>query len=879
VLRQAIEKSRSAIKTIVRWLRNPYLRRYELGFSQRYWKWRATAQLRSLSLCRLRFGLAERRLSRRQSASVFRELLWLVLPELMLAFLAIGLLALVEWAFFVHAPSCSQWLTGSPTWANRIRELEKLRPGPDTFSAMGGNVAQIAVLFLSLYFAAISVVASTVYAQAANEVRQLFIRERAGDFYIHMLSRCACVSLLAFGAGQLGIPLGFLNLALLGFLALFAVLSFGVLGYRALRFFDPAQLTVYLDRELAKWIVAATPKGYRWLDPSFQAHYQRRTERALRTYRDILSLAENRQPSQLAELLCRALLFLPAYVETKLRIPSESRWFRQRQRHRSWLIASSAETDVSLKADVVLQPEPVPDAMWFERDFEQIVIDSTAALLRSGEVKLAFTVAYELQRTLHTLGRRLAITEALQLQRSFGRIVSEHLAGLDPGSIEGSANDERYNLALLDCSAHGVVQILLGLSDRLSGVSAEWFGKVIEDMRWWRPDAIYSWGLPRTVVKRLEFTRDRLLLERDVERRRCSPSWYLQQLAASAFVEFLRDSVRDIMTEVEVCFVTGLDSLADTNASARLASLIEVGLEACNKCKVHFEQMRTWHESICRFRRVPEIAWPEIDWGQLDKRVDTCRKRLLETYAKLAPALVSLPTSDEWPDFFGHAYTVLAQEAYEAMASGDEVLVRKLYPSFFAACFAAPGRITPLLEGQPDRIRMVYWSESFVDLMCLSGVAMIYSELDGKSHWRVAKGTWDSHLGKLPKAKEFLKGLFGAIDYRDSLPGLTPRCTLRTSWKLDIHRRLSERGLTGWVQPPVLLGGRRPSPRHSSELINRITQSELPSVDDPEDIFIAMYLSTRPEAAGLQLPRHAQRFADSMARLRKRPAPEDQTEE
>jgi len=50
VLRQAIEKSRSAVQTIVRWLCNPYLRRYELGFSQRYWKWRATAQARSFSL-------------------------------------------------------------------------------------------------------------------------------------------------------------------------------------------------------------------------------------------------------------------------------------------------------------------------------------------------------------------------------------------------------------------------------------------------------------------------------------------------------------------------------------------------------------------------------------------------------------------------------------------------------------------------------------------------------------------------------------------------------------------------------------------------------------------------------------------------------------
>jgi len=791
--------------------------------------------------------------------------------------LTVGLLALVERAFFEYAPSCSQWLTDSSTWANRIRELEKLSPGADTFSAMGGNVAQIAVLFLSLYFAAISVVASTVYAQAANEVRQLFIRERAGDFYIRMLSRCACVSLLALGAGQLGIPLGFLNLALLGFLALFAILSFGVLGYRALMFFDPAQLTVYLDKDLAKWIVAATPKGYRWLDPSFQAHYHRRTERALRTYRDILSLAEKRQPSQLAELLSRALLFLPVYTETKMRIPSESRWFRQRQRHRSWLLASSAETDVSLKADVVLRPESVPDTMWFERDFEQNVIDSTAAMLRSGEIKLACTVAYEFQRALHALGRRLAIAEALQFQRSFGRMISEHLARVRPGRAEGSAGgDELHNVALLDCCAHGVVQILLGLSERLSDISPDSLGKTIDGMRWRRPGAIYSCRFPRAVVKRVEFIRDRLLFERDVEGKPCSPSWYLRQLTASAFVEFLRDSLQGIMTELEACFVTGLESLADTNASARLACLIEAGLEACNKCDAHFEQMRTWHGAISQFRRVPEIAWPEIDWGQLGERVDKCRKRLLETYAKLAPALVSLPTSDEWPDFFGHAYTVLAQKAYEAMASGDEALVTKLYPSFFAACLAAPSRISPLLEGQSDRIRTIYWSESFVDLMCLSGVAIIYSELGGKSLWRVAKATWDSHLDKLPEAKDFLHGLFAAIRYRDSLPALTPRCTLRTSWKLDTHRRLSERGLTGWVQPPVLLGGRRPSPRHSSELINCITQTDMPSADDPEDIFIAMYLGTRPEAAGLQLPRGAQRIADSMARLRERPPPEDQ---
>lgn len=859
-----------ALERIGGWLANPHLRRYEWGFSSRYWTWREFFHLHRFSVLRKRFEFGEWHQSTRLSGSALWDLVKLSFPELFLIILAMAVVGGLELVFLAYAPSTMTWV-GLDAWAVRVEAIRQFEPDARVFEKVGEIVAPLSGLFLSIFFAAMSIVASSVYAKAPSDVRQMFMRERANGFYMRMLSRCVGAGMLAFGAGLLGQPLGLLNLSLLIFLALFGVLSFGVLGLRVLDFFDPARLTDYFERDLAKWIAQATPNGYQWDEVSFQAYYNRKTQEALRTYGEILALAREQQPVHLAELLCRAISFLPMHIRLKKQIPTDSHWFKQRPRHLNWLTTGAGQADIALRAGVGLRPQPTPDHMWFEGEFERIVLEGVATLLKDQRDHSATTVALDVQKTLHRMANHLAVEEALRFHGALGTAIRAHLGKTaETKACSAEELDDKYNLELLECYACDIVQILLGLSLRIPQMPAESFGKMIREMKWQAPGAIYRRGLPRTVVKQLEFLRRGLLFEWDVEGKQCSPVWYLQEVAGASYVEFLRDALGEIMTEIETCYVRLFDATAGKRP-ARAATLIEVGLEACNKCTYHFGILRQWQEDMAKaFRIEPEIPWPEIDWLGLDKRVGECRKEILRKYAALAPSLASLPVSDDWPDYFGHAYNVLADECFKAMVDGDEALFDSLYTAVFDLCLRTPERLRPLLERESHEIQIIYATESLADLMCLSGIAMIFSELDGKTFWPFVKVVWDFYIEKHPNARAFIERVFAGADYRDSLFALTPRSTFRTQWTLDIHRLLSGRGLTGWVQARLFLGGNEPKPPHKSNLINVITRSEMPMMDNPDDIFIALYLAKHPQAHGLKIPRRAQMFAESNDRFDER---------
>lgn len=862
-MKQAIEQLFSFFVRWARWIANPTLRRYEWGFSERYWKWRSFLQSKWFHAFRMRFEASERLRSQKQSASILWELVKLVFPQFLLIAGIMILFGILELLFLHYMPMLLRW-AGWNIWAVAIEGLWKYEPAANVFSKIGEIIAPLAGLFLSIYFATVSIVASTVYAKAPNDIRQMFMREQASGFYMRMLSWCVCVGILALGAGRMEQQLGFLNLVLMGFLTFWGILSFGVLGLRVLDFFDPARLTEYLESNLAKWIVAATPHGYKWDDSSFQSYYQRQTEEVLRSYGNLLILAKERKPLRLAEFLCRAILFLPRYVQLKGQIPTNSQWFKQRYKHLNWLTTSSTQTDVALQAGIRLKPEVTPDHMWFESQFEVFLLDGFLILLGDEREHDAKIITNEVTNALRKMAENQAVEEALRLHRMLGKIIREHLGKtVAPKATSEEMLNDRYNIDMLDCYAHGIIQILLGLSDCIGRANVETFGRTVAEMRWEQSGAIYRYCLPRAVVTRLELLQKGLLFERDVEGKQRSPAWYVQEIAAVSYIRYLREALSEIMTEIEMCFVKQFETIFDKHP-ARMATLIEIGLEACDKCRYHFGKIQNWHDGMVKaFHREPEIIWPEINWANLYNRVAECHKLILNKYAKLAPTLAELPVTDDWPDYFGHAYTVLIQACYDAMASGDEPLFAQLYLSVFKLSLVTPSRLHPLLVGQTDRVNMLYSTESIVELMCLSGIAMIYSELDDKKFWAIAKKVWDSFLEKHANPKDVIEAMFAAVYMRDSDPVITPRCGIRTKWDMDIHQKLVAHGLVGWVRPPQFLKDRKCTPPHKSHLINIVTKGEM-SFDSPDDIFIALYLSKRSEAKGLEIPARVQMFIESM---------------
>ena len=128
-------------------------------------------------------------------------------------------------------------------------------------------------------------------------------------------------------------------------------------------------------------------------------------------------------------------------------------------------------------------------------------------------------------------------------------------------------------------------------------------------------------------------------------------------------------------------------------------------------------------------RRVEDIPWGTVDWDELLGRVDKVRERLVVAFGQTTPYLASIPRSDRLPDYFGHAYSVLAQECYDALATGNESLFVKIFPPLFDASLAAFDKLRSELADNDSETARIFMMEPLIDIVTLSGHAIIYTEL------------------------------------------------------------------------------------------------------------------------------------------------------
>jgi hypothetical protein len=74
--------------------------------------------------------------------------------------------------------------------------------------------------------------------------------------------------------------------------------------------------------------------------------------------------------------------------------------------------------------------------------------------------------------------------------------------------------------------------------------------------------------------------------------------------------------------------------------------------------------------------------------------------------AKSSNELANLPEQESWPDFFGHAYTVLGEECFVAMAGGKEDSFQIVFPAFFNLVLRANEKLRLKFLGDTRNLRL-----------------------------------------------------------------------------------------------------------------------------------------------------------------------------
>ena len=649
-----------------------------------------------------------------------------------------------------------------------------------------------------------------------------------------------------------GYKIGMLNTLFVSFLCLFSIFGFVFLGVRAFEYFDPTLFVTLINRRLLKEIQAVTPSGYQWTAPSFQAHHQQQVGILLSSYADLVTVAsqkENLHGKGLVELGQGLLAITNCYALQKVKIPSDSFWFRRTYKHKNWLLTSSSELERALMTGTTIQPDKIADLMWFETETAKILEEIFYQLGERRDAAGTITLATSLQGHMKSMSQCLAVEEALKIFKTVAPKLRSQSGG-EKIPVDKIAPKATNQLAISEIYGVALINTLLGFANGFEKLRAESIGKLFHSVNWCVKESLYADRiLPRKVIQEFEFIQERLSFEFHAEGKFISPEWIQIEMIALAFVRVIDDVTKLLTDEFETTFVNEAEVQLAGKNFVLVAQLVQRGLEGCDKLSKHFADFESWNTEYSALNRSGEYNWPKIDWNSFRQQIASLRDRLIKSLAKSSNELAGIPESESWPDFFGHAYTILAEECFMAMVLAKEDLFQVVFPPFFKLVLRANEKLRQRFIDDIQNIRLSL--EPLADLMAVSGFAAFFSQLDAKQYWNLVEQCWNKYFLSFVDDRS-RRQIFELLCFCVE-PNLriASRSVMRTRWQQIASRFLRSRGLISetafWEEHP------REKTNHPSLLVRFICRSSRAHTDMC-DVFLALYVFKRPESAGMKKP-------------------------
>jgi len=852
--------------TVRRWLRHPAQRNFELKSKPFYWKIRRALLKAQHFALRRRFYASETARNLRQSSQILALFARRILGNVALALLLFALLAFADSildgqgiVFLAsHWPRLAAMLLRfSQSAAHQYGSIQNLL----------NTIVQLTGLFLTLYFTAISVIASTVYARVPGDVRTLAVDEKFGNVYIRIVAILGAVSILYLLGGIVGMQIGLIGLTAIGALSIGALFSFLFLGRRTFNFFQPTAFVQYILNDLAKWIELAANRKATYQTHSLQDYYRRRAETTLGTYRNIVFLATKEEfhrieADALVTLLRGTIETAVFYVERKASISSESLWFEKIAKHVNWLTASHVQIDMALRSGRPVDPELVPNFLWLEEWLQTILNKTSSALADRADSQHWFEFANQLYYRVERLAYMYAIDEALLYFGSQWKEIGSRLHSCTLEPTAGSEESDRllsFHVGAIAFVFSDLMAISIGFARRVEQITEDWIHGLARDLLGDARDLVFSSQLPRTVITDTESLLLALRAEKFVEQRIVTPEWYVAQMLALSFIKFIKATCETLVTQAEQTLQERLAELPARHLF--VAQIISSGIETCDKLHAHFGRIRERVEMLNTLRRVQDVPWVDVDWKYLHERIDQLYRRLMLSAAEILFRLDSLPRSRYWPDFFGQMYTFLAREAYYAMVRGDTELFGSLFPPLFASSISANQKLREELKDRDVNTLLTWSSAPIYDVVELSGYAKLFFELDGKLFYDIVRNTWNAYLASVKDERAVLKFVAALMDYR--LRGLftAARELERIAWQQSFEALLRERGLLGndWEYQ------RSRVKMHPSRWIQEFTRGGV-RFEHASDVFLVEYVMPKLSGENVEFPYSAVNLARELAR-------------
>ncbi len=734
-----------------------------------------------------------------------------------------------------------------------VNILDEIKPeSAAAYDSLLAVVLTAAGLFLTLYFSNFNTVIGRLYSEYPENVRRLLIDEPQNRAALLALTNFVVFTLVTLGCGAgLGIRAKSSLLAVVaGGTAIVPIFAF--VARRTLFFFDPTHLAHTAIDSLAAASSEVTADRPLAFDARVQRHRANVAAAELDKLHALTRIAadkRNFRRDSLCALLTVVFSFLPEYQRRKRSIPTSSNWYRETVQHKDWYLAGITDLQVALNSAIGLMPDSVRDSDWLEKSLVGLLEQCFERTVLEQDWPVAYRILDISRLLFERLGAGCQLGIVTESFRSLRTSMEQHGFRSDKELSKEDQLDRLQAIAELNMLAK---HILLSFFNELRALDPSSYMHRVRSLDWQTEDDVYSGDMPPFTLAQMEYLRDRLRFEIDVEGEIVSPEWYLSQLALQPIAEMLDTQLKELIGLGKSFYVDWPDKL--TNAGLYRGAIMTTldGLEYFHKLRFHASAIYERMEIVEQNRVMEALAGPKIEQNAVNAEIHALERQLHLNLAKLVQYFAT-DTYEEWdevPDQLGHVVTALANAYFEGLMSNDVELCGDLFGRYIVGnvCVRESlGTKSSALQYPGDLVSV---AEPTLELLALSGFTYLLSEYHQEpALWQSCVDFWRRLIG----APEFQGNFAAEIQLTDAAKRvhlLSGRSMLRNSWKqnfdtliADLPSKLLDRGAAPiWIETEVTL--------HPSLCIRALTGGDLPfgvALFDPEDVFLDVFLADELE--------------------------------
>ena len=742
------------------------------------------------------------------------------------------------------------------------------------------GIAALFTAFITIYFASISILASTSYLKLPTQTKSLIWKEKGNYFLYNYLMALIVIAIILSALNSFGYSTGYIVFIATILLSLFGMMAFIFLTVRLFGFFSPVSLLeAYLVPNIQSLIEKITVNRKQF--PELQNHCQRLVESDLTLIENIIrtefsdkSIETAHSGEEVEKLIKQLFQVLTYYSSRKQSIPLGSLWYKKRSKHKSYFEADyHSEINLTHRLDTTMVATEIPDLMWLERKVVTILELIFSHIFLTKNHRLCAIALNSLQYHLELIIEQADHNTAVFILENLAPKLQNFIFDINPKFKEVGKNSTDSEilepLAISDYYGCIFISAILGYRKRIEGLCAK-----IDKVDFSSKKGLYAQNFPSEIVARLEDLQKRLRFEIAVEGKIISQKYYIDQLVATAVLDFVNKVPDKVLKLIDEEIIKFGAKLIEKKNFLMVLPLFDRILEAINKAFSFANQLEKDENEIAKFIRVKDIPHIRTNVEDFRKKLMEHRRVVLEYFPKFSAITYFIPKHDSSiPDYFGNYYFRLSQVCVEALVKNDSELFSKLFPECFSHSFSVYDYLTEKFNAH--NANKDYWgvriSDVLMNLFIISGYALIYREIGQKEIWQVVDKQWQDapEILKLDSLKEALHTMIQIASCYNGFYA-SPTNQIRFEWERLVKSDLLNKGII--QERDSSFFGRKPERKHQSDILEILARSNTSFLSwyyGAEVVFIACYLDELPDDQKSELVRKAKRFAEDVEGLKK----------